>query len=369
MNLFQRIKIWKELKRLENRAREEPSPSTFVDLGQVYLNMSMSDRAVQVAEEGLALFPESDELRKLRKVAGKSEANARIGALRAQLNKVPEPQGYRELATLQLETGDSAQAISTCEECIRRYPDDAGAYLVVARARLTSFYRDLSARDGLEAARCLQKVVSLDGADRRSRRLLLDLYYRVGAASAAQPLLKALEAQKAGDPELKAIGEQLAKQTGGEDLEVLFHNVEASGRLTNAPITRPRTAQRPGADDSLGRIRSSLASIAEMPGVRKAAYIKGAKALVKGEIKNGKDGFLKSVRVVTKASQRFARRLDIGSFSKGCMAGDFGHICVCSFGDVVAAVQCDREDVVDRVLVDLQELVAGSLFSNPTVRS
>ena len=34
MKILRRLKIWRELKQLEARARETPSPSTFVDLGQ-----------------------------------------------------------------------------------------------------------------------------------------------------------------------------------------------------------------------------------------------------------------------------------------------------------------------------------------------
>ncbi len=37
MKLLQRLKIWRELKRLETKARESPSPTTYVDLGQVIL--------------------------------------------------------------------------------------------------------------------------------------------------------------------------------------------------------------------------------------------------------------------------------------------------------------------------------------------
>ena len=65
MQLIQRMKIWKELKRLEIRVREEPSPTTFVDLGQVYINLESYDKALRVAEDGLALFPKASEMKKL----------------------------------------------------------------------------------------------------------------------------------------------------------------------------------------------------------------------------------------------------------------------------------------------------------------
>ena len=54
--------------------------------------------------------------------------------------------------------------------------------------------------------------------------------------------------------------------------------------------------------------------------------------------------------------------MDLGNFSKGVVDGDFGHVCVCTFGEVVAAVLCEPETPVEGVLGDLQELVAKSLY-------
>ena len=162
MNLFQRMKIWKELKRLGARARSNPSPSTYVDLGQVYINLGMSERARLAADEGLALFPDSDQLKKLRRCAQKSQLNSRIDQLRIRLNKSPSPECYQELAGIYLELGDFGAVHGTCEECIRRFPEDSGAHLILGKARLTNFYRDLSARDGLEAVQCLEQAVALE---------------------------------------------------------------------------------------------------------------------------------------------------------------------------------------------------------------
>ena len=100
-----------------------------------------------------------------------------------------------------------------------------------------------------------------------------------------------------------------------------------------------------------------------MPGVQKATYIRGTRALVKGDIKDGKDPFLRTVRVVAKAGHRFSRRLDIGSFKRGTLQGPFGVICICCYGEVLAAVQCDASAPTDRILAELQEVVASSLYA------
>ena len=95
--------------------------------------------------------------------------------------------------------------------------------------------------------------------------------------------------------------------------------------------------------------------------------IQGTRALVKGSIRNGRDPFLRIVRVVAKAAYRFGRRLDIGNACKNVVDGDFGHICVCVYGEVLAGVQCDTGTDIELVLAELQEIVAGSLSTTAGV--
>jgi len=365
MKLFRRLKIWKELKHLERRVHDTPSPSTYVDLGQVYINLGMTDHTLKVAEEGLKLFPKSDELRKLRKFAKTAELNSRIKDLRAKSNRAPHPDLYRELASLYLELGDFGAVHGIAEECIRRFPQDHGAYLVLAKARLTNFYRDMSARDGLEAVRNLRRVIALDPGHVKAHRLLAEVLFRIDAVTEAVQHLEILRDLAPGDRDVeRLLAEALAKGSAqsAQDLEILFHEVEAMGELTNTPVIKDNKPTRVASEEAIGSIRDALAHLVELSGVHKTAYIKGSKALVKGDIRDGKDSFLRVVRVLAKASQRVSRRMDIGNFSKGCLDGDFGHICMCCYGEVCAAVLCDAGAPVDRIMSELQELVAGSLY-------
>lgn len=364
MKFIQKLKIWKELKRLETKARETPSPSTFVDLGQVYINLGMHERTLQLSEEGLALFPHSDELRKLRKFAKKTQLNNRIKDLRSRLGSSPNPKFFRELAALYLELGDFDAVLGTCEECIRRFPEDSGAYLVLAKARLANFYRDLIAQDGLEAVRCLREVIRLDAGNIKAHKLLGEVLYRVGAMEQARFHLEMLRDAAPDDEEVKEMYQQaISAATSDQDLEQLFNEIEEKSVLPNGPVTRRAAGRNPATiEDGIGSIRDALGHLAEIKGVRKAAYIRGSKALVKGDIRDGRDPFLRVSRVVAKAAQRTSRRMDIGNFSKGVVDGDYGHICICNYGEVVASVLCDQGADVERVLVELQELVAGSLY-------
>lgn len=365
MKLLQRLKIWRELKRLETRARETPSPTTYVDLGQVYINLGLIDQTLRVSEEGLALFPQSQELRKLNKFAKRSLLRNQIKELRAKLNKTPQPDLYQELAGLYLELGDYGAVYGTCEESVRRFPDDSGSHFLMARARLTGFYRDLNAREGLDAFHSLEKVVALDPRNARAHKTLAELMYRIGAVRRAQEHLECLRQLAPGDLDVEILYRQVHDQQpfGEELVEELFSSVEARKSLAHGPVTGDRpTPGESSQQRTVVGIRDALGQIAEIPGVAKAAYIRGAKALIKGEIHSGKDPFLRLARVVAKAAQRTCRRMDLGNFSKGVVDGEFGHVCICTFGEVVAAVLCRPGTAVDRILGDLQELVAKSLY-------
>ncbi len=129
---------------------------------------------------------------------------------------------------------------------------------------------------------------------------------------------------------------------------------------TKTAALKEAKALAPGLDK---KALGALTAIAEMDGVQKATYIRGSRALVKGDIKDGKDPFLRAVRVVGKAGHRYSRRLDIGSFKKGVLQGPFGVICLCCYGEVLAAVQCDATAEIERILAELQEVVASSLYA------
>lgn len=361
MHLIQRMKIWKELRRLEQRAREQPAPSTFVDLGQVYINLDMHDKAERIAEDGLALFPKSTELRQLLDCSRRGLRHRRVADLRARLTRSPNSKTFRELAQVQIELGDSAGLHATCKEWSLRFPDDAGCWLVLGQARLVAFYRDLAAREGQEAVRCLEQAVAMQPDDPQSRRLLGELLFRIGAVHAAKQHLERLRTLDPDDAEVDALLQHVAGLADqGGDVAALLADVEAHGSLRHASL--PGAPKAPG-DQSMARVRDGLAHVAEMAGVKKAAFIRGSKALVKGAIRDGRDPFLRVVRVVAKAAHRFARRLDIGSANKTVVDGPFGHICICVYGEALAAAQCATTADLDRVMAELQEIVAGALHA------
>ncbi len=362
MHLIQRMKIWKQLRRLEQRAKEQPSPSTFVDLGQVYINLDLHDKAERMADDGLALFPKSIELRQLLDCARRGLRHRRAGELRAKLTRSPSSKLFHELASIHLELGDSNALHATCQEWSLRFPDDSGSWLMLGQARLTNFYRDLAAREGQEAVQCLERAARMDPDSTRSRRLLGEVLYRIGAVNEAQKHIQTLRELDPADQEIEHLLSHVATlPDSGSDLNALLAEVESHGSLLHPTLQTVAPAQ--AADRSITDVRAGLARIAELHGVNRAVFIRGSKAMVKGDIRDGRDPFLRIVRVTAKAAHRFARRLDIGSAAKTVIEGDFGWICICVYGDALAAVQCLESANVEWVLGELQEIVAGALHA------
>jgi hypothetical protein len=360
LKLIQRIKIWKDLRRLEQRAKSEPSPSTFVDLGQVYINLGMHDRAERMAADGLALFPRSIELRQLLDCARRGLRSRRADELRAKLIRQPSGESFEELARIYSDLGDSAALHQLCTQWSLRFPDDARCWLASGEAHLSSFYRDLKAQEGAAAVKSLERALELEEGQLQARRMLSELLYRVGAVHDARRHLELLQEASPDDEDLRRLLTYLGGlQDMGTDVDALLGEVELHGSLLH-PVLKvdPRVT---GGARSAASVRAGLARVADIEGVVKATFIRGSKAMVKGEIADGRDPFLRVVRVTAKAAHRFARRVDLGNAAKTVLEGDFGRICVCVYGEALAAAQVTAQAESALVLEELQELVAGAL--------
>ncbi len=312
---------------MEKKAKANPSPSTFVDLAQVYINLGWHAHTMRVAEEGLLLFPRAEELRKVHKFASKNLLKERVQEVREKLTKTPTAKLFRDLAQIYSEMGDQDALLGVCKECLRRYPEDTETYLILANEKIKSFYRTLAANEGRGAVSALLKVLEIDRGNLKAHKQLAEVYFRIGALRHAREHLDYLKERYPDDEEVVALAKELSEDgPDGADPERLFADVQRAGALANRSVQEVARQKNVASDDAIEGIREGLGRLVEIEGVRKAAYIRGSKALVKGEIRDGRDPFLKTVRVVAKASQRAARRMDLGNFSRGIVDGDFGHI-------------------------------------------
>jgi tetratricopeptide (TPR) repeat protein len=369
VSLFKRFKITRELTRLEKKAKDDPSPSIFVDLAQVYINLGSQEDALRVVEEGLVLFPRSDELRKVLGFAKKQVLAKKIEHLRGDLSKKPSPALFIKLAQAYLGQGDEDSAFAVCRECLKRYPEDLESRLFLAEMATRAFQKTLKVEKGKEAHMVLLEILERDERNKKAHQELAQLFFGIGYLEGSQHHLSILRSLGRIDKESRDLEQEIKRALDEgtpsfDDPGTALMEVEKRGGLIHGKKKGAGSTKRIlGSEEALNGVREGLSKLVAREGVIKAAYIRGSKALVKGEVRDGRDPFLKTARVFAKVAQRTVRRMDLGNFSKGILDGVFGHICICSFGDVCAAVQCQGNADLDWVLQDLQDLVAKSLYT------
>src|SRR5690606_22337874 len=130
----------------------------------------------------------------------------------------------------------------------------------------------------------------------QSRRLLSEVLYRVGAVHEAQKHIEVLRELNPADSELEQLLGHVATLTdSGAELSALLQEVESHGSLLHASLEAASPVA--GGENSLAEVRAGLARVSELTGVAKATFIRGSKAMVKGDIADGRDPFLRIVRV------------------------------------------------------------------------
>lgn len=354
MHLLQRMKAWRELRRLEPLAASRPCPETFCALGRLYLDLGLYDKAVDLAEAGVEQFSRSIELRGLLGDARQGQLAIRVEALRAELTRSPNPAVFAALADAHAESEDFDALRELCRGWRAQSPDDAGSWLALGQAHLAIFCRCFTANDGHDALECLSRAVDLAPDAPTPRRLLGEHLYRIGAVSDALCHLHVLRELTPDDEDLaQLLGyvSELPRDSG--DVDALLRAVERRGSWIHPGSVEERRHEA----CPVAAAQACLSALVARDGVIKATLIRGSKAAVSGVIAGGRDPFLKLVRASAKAAHGFARRLGMGRAAKTTLEGEFGRVCICVYGDALAAAQVRSGADVAGVLEALQDLV------------
>ena len=357
MHLLQRMKAWKQLRRLEQLAESRPCPETFCAVGKLYIDLGLYDKAVGLAVDGIEQFSRSIELRGVLDDARRGQLVVRVEALRVERTRSPSPEVFSALADAYAESEDFDAMRDLCREWREEFPDDAGGWLALGRAQLARFYRGFSAVDGDDALRCLSRAVELAPNEPQPRRLLGEQLYRIGAVSEAVRHLNVVRDLQPNDDDVEQLVGYVAElPEDAGDVDALLREVERRGALRHPSHAESRRQDA----CPVAAAQACLTALAGRDGVLKATLIRGNKAAVSGAITGNCDPFLKLVRTSAKAAHGFARRLGIGRAAKTTLEGEFGRVCICVHGEALAAAQICPEAVVGDVLAELQDLVLSA---------
>lgn len=342
-----------------------PTVESYAELARGYASLNDFAAVVRTCDEGLQHNPEAAELKRLRRMARSAILSDRITDIRDELNAAPRPGLYRELAETYLELGDLSRCESACVQWTARFPQDDGARLALARARIRRFYQERNAGDGMGAVELLLGVCERDPQNAKALRLLAELATRVGAFEIARETLSQLLELIPGEPTLEGWYRRVNDEAeGAPDLDLAIRQVELTGRFPGLEPEREERELDPTPVDANAvaargaNLRADLDQIAEMRNAGRVAYLRGSTALVRGAAKGSGDPFARMTRSLTTIARRSTRRMGFGAFNAGYIESAQCKIVLVAGHDNAAAAETSASARPEPFLDALRDLVS-----------
>lgn len=298
-----------------------PTARNYVKLAKEHAVQGRLGDVIQVCHEGLELFREDRELKRLQDRAKQMLREGRTRELLQELKDAPRNALWKELCELYLESGEVARAEETAESWFSATSEGEAQYYR-AKARTERFFTDRRRDDGRLAFELIDSAEALLSSDDRPLRLRLHLASRCGAWQETQRVLARLLELLPGDPTLEARFRTVSSLSeNAKSIDESLREVEKTGRLVD---DEERNVRR----GSSGSVRPLLQQLAAEPGIRAAVYLRGGTALVQGPRGATAERTARSVREIGNSSRSAARRLGLGQTQEVRLEGDFGTLLV-----------------------------------------
>jgi len=313
----------------KRRLASEPSARGYAELAHEHALVQDIETALKVATEGLRAYPGDSELARVVGLYRQLTLEDRTKALSRELESAPRPALWREMCETLLEAGRLVRAEESAAEWFRATQSGEAQYYR-ARARAERFFADRRRDDGRLAFEFAESAQQLMPDDVRPLDLHAKLAARAGVwGEARKDLARLLELQP-GDPVLESrFRMAVAMFERPKTIDQALREVERTGRLADEVGERGKgsSSKNPEPQDLVtapAQARPLLQSIARVPGVQAAFFLRGSTALVQGPKGPTAERTARSVREILHASRGAARRLGLGQAAEIRMEGDFG---------------------------------------------
>jgi tetratricopeptide (TPR) repeat protein len=322
MGFFQDFRRKRELDKLEAQIRKNPTPSTYYDLCQKLHEQGKLEQALSWAQDGIYVFPETEQLLNFQNFVKKELYKKEINELQNQLKLNPSAAVYNRLSEIFIDLGNESKATQYCEECQEKFPDDDGPYLLFGEIRVTRFKKDYLAKDGMKAIEYLEMAYSLNQRNYRALMNLGELYLGIGAINTAKERLKAILQFAPEDGKVKELLKiaRSRPEPKNEDIEELLKNVESS----QAPYSHKEKKVYNQED-----LEKKLAGFLKFPDMEHALFCNIQGTLL-GACRTSssitKETFCAIISEIYKTSQISSQRMDIGNLQDVHVKGSFGVI-------------------------------------------
>jgi hypothetical protein len=313
----------------KRRLANEPSARGYAELAHEHALVQDIETALKVATEGLRAYPGDGELARVVGLYRQLTLEDRTKRLSKELESAPRPALWREMCETLLDAGRLVRAEESAAEWFRATQSGEAQYYR-ARARAERFFADRRRDDGRLAFEFAESAQQLMPEDVRPLDLHATLAARAGVwGEARKDLARLLELQP-GDPILESrFRLAVAMFERPKTIDQALREVERTGRLADEVGDRGQrpSVKGPEPADSVAApalARPLLQSIARVPGVQAAFFLRGATALVQGPKGPTAERTARSVREILHASRGAARRLGLGQAAEVRIEGDFG---------------------------------------------
>ena len=240
--------------------------------------------------------------------------------LRKKVENYPSASAYNRLAELARLNKDDSEAERVCLRCVKEFPRNGQAYVILAEIALAAGRRD-------DAHKHLQSAVERDTRSYAGHRLLADLYAADGNATKALHHLRQILIFKPNDPPAVQKIDALSRAAGV---------AVSAPAIAPAAIPTPRPAPAPGtgATPGTGRIAASpaartaaFAALCAEPGVRGAVVADQQGRVVLAQGLDGKADLLAALAVeITGAAAATAKHLGQEQIASWLIEGERGQV-------------------------------------------
>jgi tetratricopeptide (TPR) repeat protein len=373
MGFFENLKKKRELGRLERQVELNPTPSNMATLAERYIHMGDTDKAFEIAQQGVKAFPNSEKVLRTFRYIKKSQLQAKIRDLTSTIQKNPNPVAYGQLAMIYKDLGDTHKAVDICTDLTKKFPLSENSYLIIGEIRYQRFHEDLLAKDGQLAIENLEKALELNSSNYKALLLSAEIYVEIGMLGKAVSNLKQILSFAPTDDHVSRLlqeAQALEAEQGEvdeEETEWLFIQVENRRQFTNiirgpefdkmiVPVSGPSAVKYRINQDVLKR---QVGSLGKMPGLLGALAMEKETGNILADrivLRIKKEDLEDMVKTVFRVSHNAALRMDVGSLSNGWVSGPFGNLHVVAIEGILLAILTDEQTRPDAVESAVQEI-------------
>jgi tetratricopeptide (TPR) repeat protein len=345
MGLLDNLKKQKEVEALKKAIRESPSTANFSNLIKKYCEIGEDSNALEVAQNAMNEFPDSDAIFELYYRLKKSQSQAEIEALKKAIEEHPTYVAFAQLAEIYKDLRDEESAMKYCRKGIEKFPNADSCYLIIGELRLRRFYKDPLIKDGSLAIQNLERACEINNKNYKALLLIGKLYLQLGAVTKAKQKLKNILLFAPGDENVKKLLDDINKipKPAHEDIDILLQTVETQRAMYySLEEGQVQKIASPPGHDALNKM---LLKFKALSGIFCVLVCNEKKEWIGEYSQEGLDLTVcqQAASIIYSTVEESSRQMDVGRCQRCQIEGPYGVIYILVYGILTYIIFCSSE--------------------------